>query len=81
MTDEFFENADKLKIIVRSAGSVKAKLLPNSVVEKYIIPRGICVCNAPKAIAYNVAETTIGLMIMTSHRLYDHVFNVKEREM
>ena len=81
MTDEFFENADKLKIIVRSAGSVKAKLLPNSVVEKYIIPRGICVCNALKAIAYNVAETTIELMIMTGHRLYDHVFNVKEREM
>jgi len=81
LTDEVFENADRLKIIVHSAGSVKAKLLPKSVVEKYIIPRGICVCNAPKAIAYNVAETTIGLMIMTSHRLYDHVFNVKERGM
>ena len=81
LTDEVFENADRLKIIVHSAGSVKAKLLPKSVVEKYVIPRGICVCNAPKAIAYNVAETIIGLMIMTSHRLYDHVFNVKERGM
>jgi len=79
LTEEVFENADRLKIIVHSAGSVKAKLLSRSIIEKYIIPRGICVCNAPKAIAYNVAETTLGLMIMVSHRLFDHALNVRER--
>ena len=79
LTEEVFENADRLKIIAHSAGSVKASLLSRSVVEKYIIPRGICVCNAPKAIAYNVAETTIGLMVMVGHRLFDHAFNVRER--
>jgi phosphoglycerate dehydrogenase-like enzyme len=79
LTEEVFENADKLRIIVHSAGSVKASLLSKRVVEKYIIPRGICVCNAPKAIAYNVAETTMGLMIMAGHRLLDHILNVRER--
>ena len=79
LTEEVFENADRLKIIVHSAGSVKASLLSKRVVEKYIIPRGICVCNAPKAIAYNVAETTLGLMIMVAHRLFDHALNVRER--
>jgi len=79
LTEEVFENADRLRIIVHSAGSVRAGLLPKKMVEKYIIPRGICVCNAPKAIAYNVAETTLGLMIMVSHRLFDHALNVRER--
>ena len=79
LTEEVFENADRLKIIVHSAGSVKASLLSRKVVEKYIIPRGICVCNAPKAIAYNVAEVTLGLMIMVGHRLFDHALNVRKR--
>jgi len=79
LTEEVFENADRLKIIAHSAGSVKAGLLPRNVVEKYIIPRSICVCNAPKAIAYNVAEVTLGLMITVGHRLFDHALNVRER--
>ena len=79
LTEEVFENADHLRIIAHSAGSVKAGLLPKKVVEKYIIPRDICVCNAPKAIAYNVAETTLGLMVMVGHRLFDHALNVRER--
>lgn len=79
LTEEVFENADRLRIIAHSAGSVKAKLLPKKVVEKYIIPRNICVCNAPKAIAYNVAEVALGLMIVVGHRLFDHALNVRER--
>ena len=79
LTEEVFENADRLKIIAHSAGSVKAKLLSKEVIEKYIIPRNICVCNAPKAIAYNVAEVTLGLMVMVAHRLLDHALNVRER--
>jgi len=77
LTDEVFRNADKLRIIVHSAGSVKY-MLSKDVVEKYIIPRGICVCNAPQAIAFNVAETTLGLLIMASHRLLDHALTVRE---
>jgi len=58
---------------------VKAGLLSREVIEKYILPRDICVCNAPKAIAYNVAEETLGLMIMAGHRLFGHVLNIRER--
>ena len=77
LTDEVFENADRLRIIVHSAGSIRP-ILSKDVVERYVIPRGICVCNAPKAIAYNVAETTIGLMITVSHRLIEHIIGIRE---
>jgi len=79
LTEEVFENADRLMIIAHSAGSVKARLLSREVIEKYILPRDICVCNAPKAIAYNVAEVTLGLMIIAGHRLFDHALNIRER--
>ena len=49
LTEEVFENADKLKIISHSAGSVKGFL--KGVVEKYLIPRNICVFSANDAIA------------------------------
>ena len=80
LTESVFENADRLKIIAHSAGSVKG-LLSKNVVKRYIVPRGICVCNAPKAIAFNVAEATLGLLIMTSRRLLDHAMNVRGRLM
>lgn len=73
-----FESADRLRIIAHSAGSVKG-LLREDVVQRYIVPRGICLCNAAKAIAFNVAEATLGLLIMTCRRLLDHVMNVRER--
>jgi len=79
ITDVVFENADQLRLIAHSAGSVKASLLSRDVVQRYILPRGICVCNAPQAIAYNVAEVTLGLLIMAGHRLFNHVINVRDR--
>jgi phosphoglycerate dehydrogenase-like enzyme len=78
LTANVFDNADLLRIIVHSAGSVKY-ILTSDVVRRYVIPRKICVCNAPKPIAYNVAETTLGLLIMTSHRLFDYAVNIKEK--
>lgn len=80
LTESVFENADRLKIIAHSAGSVKG-LLSRNAVQRYIVPREICVCNAPGAIAFNVAEATLGLLIMTSRRLIDHAMNVRERLM
>lgn len=71
-----FENADRLKIIAHSAGSVKY-MLSKEVVQRYVMPRNICICNAAKAIAYNVAETTLGLLILTSHRLVDHIISIR----
>lgn len=78
LTEEFFENADKLKIIVHSAGSIKP-ILSRDVVKKYVKPREICVVNCRRAIAYNVAEATIGMMIMASRRLVDHINAYRER--
>jgi len=78
LTARVFENADRLKIIAHSAGSVKY-MLSKDVVQSYVLPRKVCVCNAPKAIAYNVAETTMALLIMTSHRLVDHIEAIREK--
>ena len=78
LTEPVFENADRLKIIAHSAGSIRY-ILPRDVVQRYVLPRKICVCNAVKAIAYNVAESTIGLLIMTSHRFLDHANSIREK--
>lgn len=78
LTDEVFEKANRLKIIVHSAGSVKP-ILAKSVVEKYIIPRNICVVSCRRAIAYNVAESTVGMMIMASRRWVNHIQAYRER--
>jgi len=76
--DIIFENADKLKIIAHSAGSVKGFL--QGVVDKYIVPRNICVFSANEAIAFNVAETAVGLMIVVSRRLMDHALYIRNTD-
>jgi phosphoglycerate dehydrogenase-like enzyme len=73
--EEILKNADKLKIIAHSAGSVKGFL--KDIVDKYLIPRNICVFSANDAIAINVAECAIGLMIMVSRRLMDHALVIR----
>ncbi|MEM2888974.1 MAG: hydroxyacid dehydrogenase [Halobacteria archaeon] len=78
LSELVFEKADCLRIIAHAAGSIKWVLSEN-IVKHYIIPKGICVCSANKAIAYNVAEATIGLMIMASRRLLDHILSVREK--
>lgn len=79
LDEKVFENADKLRIIAHSAGSVKVFLDPE-VVNKYIVPRGICVFSANAAIAVNVAESTIGLMIMVSRRFMDHALYIRQTD-
>jgi len=78
LTEEVFEAADRLRIIAHSAGSVKAVLSPQ-VVGRFILPRGICVFSARDAIALNVAEATIGYMIIASRRFLDHALAFRER--
>lgn len=75
---EFFEKAWKLRIIAHSAGSIKP-ILSKEVVQRYILPRSVCVFTARHAIALNVAEATIGYMIMASRRLLDHILAFRER--
>jgi phosphoglycerate dehydrogenase-like enzyme len=75
---DFFEKAGKLRIIAHSAGSIKP-ILSREVVQAYVLPRNICVFSARHAIALNVAEATVGYMIMASRRLLDHILAFREK--
>lgn len=70
LTDLVFERADRLRIIAHSAGSVKG-FLSQQVVDKHLLPRRIVVFSANHAIAYNVAEYTVGMLITASRRIAD----------
>jgi len=73
-----FEMARNLRIIAHSAGSVKY-MLSKDVADRYIIPKRICVFSANDAIAHNVAESTIGYMIVASRRFLDHALAFRNR--
>jgi len=71
-TSAVFERADRLRLVAHAAGSVKF-LFTQDVVEKYLRPRGITVFSANAAIALNVAEYTIGAMIMVARQFVEQV--------
>lgn len=75
LTEEVFEQADALRIVAHSAGTVKRMFL--ECYPKYIVPRNICVFSANREIAYNAAEHTLGLMIMTARRMLDHALMIR----
>ncbi|MBT7804761.1 hydroxyacid dehydrogenase, partial [Candidatus Poribacteria bacterium] len=74
VTPAIMEQADSLKLIAHSAGSVLGLL--DDVVDT-LREREIRVFSARRCIAYNVAEATIGTMIMLSRRWIDHVGNTR----
>lgn len=76
LTEQVFENADRLRIIAHSAGSVKG-FLSQQVVDKYLLPRRIVVFSANHAIAYNVAEYTVGMLITASRRIADQAEHIR----
>jgi len=63
MIAQVFEAAPDLQIIAHSAGSVHA-LIPDAIAEQFILPRGITVFSANGAIAANVAESAVGMLLM-----------------
>src|SRR5207244_11159796 len=75
ITPEVMERAHELRIIAHSAGSIKG-LISREVAEQYLVPRKIPVFSANHAIALNVAESTIGYMIMASHYFLEHALHV-----
>lgn len=75
VTSEVMDNADSLKLIAHSAGSVLGLL--DDVVDT-LRERDIRVFSARRCIAYNVAEATIGTMIMLSRRWIDHVAHTRQ---
>ncbi len=71
LAPEVFDNAPDLKIVAHSAGSVKF-LVTKEMIEETVIPRGITIFSANVAIALNVAEASVGGLIMMSRRWIDH---------
>jgi phosphoglycerate dehydrogenase-like enzyme len=63
-TREILDNADRLKLIAHSAGSVKP------IVTDYVWEKGIRVTSAAPAIAVAVAEMTLGLMIIALKKIF-----------
>ncbi|MCS6830533.1 MAG: hydroxyacid dehydrogenase [Armatimonadota bacterium] len=78
LTDQVLQKATRLKLIAHAAGSVKFMLSPE-VVQRYLIPRGVRVFSGNGAIALNVAEATVGMMIMGVRLWIDHILAYRER--
>ena len=80
LTDEVLQKATKLRLIAHAAGSVKF-MLSQDAVQRVLIPRGIRVFSGNGAIALNVAEATVAMMIMGARRWIDHALAYRERGM
>jgi phosphoglycerate dehydrogenase-like enzyme len=79
-TREVLEAAPNLQIVAHTAGTPRA-IFDDDEVSDFLIPRGIIVYSGAHGIALNVAEMTIGLMIMMARRLPQHevAFHQKKR--
>jgi phosphoglycerate dehydrogenase-like enzyme len=67
LTEKVFAAAKRLKLYAHLAGSVKHILSPQ-VVRDVLIPRRIVTFSANEALAYNVAESAVGIMLMIGHQ-------------
>ncbi len=77
ITSEIMANADKLKIIAHSAGSIR-HVVSRDVIDNYLIPRDIVLFSANHAIAYNVAESSVGMLLMACHCWAQFAENFRE---
>lgn len=64
---EGLAKAERLRLIAHSAGSVKF-LVTREAIDRYLVPRGVVLAGANQAIAHNVAESTVGMLLMAMHR-------------
>jgi phosphoglycerate dehydrogenase-like enzyme len=71
LAEEVFLTAPDLRIVAHSAGSVKFLVTP-TMIEQYLLPRGIVIFSGNQAIALNVAEASVGMLIMMARRWVDH---------
>ncbi len=78
-SEQALQRAERLKIIAHSAGSVKF-MFTDELVEKYLRPRGIVVFSAREAIAWNVAEATVGMLIMGCRRWAEMIRHIQDTE-
>ena len=52
-------------------------LVPREIVDTYVVPRGLTVFSANRAIALNVAEYTVGVMIMVPRRFVEQTTAIR----
>jgi phosphoglycerate dehydrogenase-like enzyme len=71
LAEAAFENAPDLKLIAHSAGSVRHLVTPK-MIEDCLLPRGITIFSGNVAIALNVAEASVGMLIMACRRWVEH---------
>lgn len=67
LTEKVFNKAENLKMYAHFAGSVKHILAPE-VVKDILVPRNIVTYSGNEAIAYNVAESAVGMLLMIGHQ-------------
>jgi len=67
LSEAVFGAAPELRLIAHSAGSVR-HLVTREIIDRYLLPRGIPIFSANWAIALNVAESTVGLLIAAPRR-------------
>ncbi len=70
-SQETLDAAPNLKLVAHTAGSVKC-LFSEALVREVLIPRGLTIYSGNGAMAINVAEATLGLMILASRRWFEH---------
>jgi len=78
ITTDALNRAARLRLIAHAAGSVRSMLTVEDV-KNIVIPRGIRVFSGNRAIAYNVAESTVGMMIMGARHWVNHAVAYRER--
>lgn len=74
---EAIARAGRLRIIAHSAGSVKS-LFPDPEARRILLERGVAVSSANLAIAYNVAEATVGYLIAVSRNWLEQMIAIRE---
>lgn len=74
MDASILDRCPELKLIAHAAGTVKPILSPD------VVSRGIRVCSANDALAQGVAETTLGLTIVSLKNIWQLARNTREGE-
>ena len=77
LSAQVYENGKDLRIVAHSAGSVK-HMATREIIDRILVPRDVTIFSGNKAIAYNVAESAIGMLMMTSRRWVDFAMNFRE---
>ena len=74
LTEGVFANADALRIVAHSAGSIK-HLVNADLFDRYVVGKSIALFSSNGMIAYNVAECSVGMLIMAARHFVPHAMH------